>query len=165
MKRIYFVGAPTKDKGLEDFAYISNQCKNAEFYWFTYHINDQLINKYKKINFVTGLDDKNLKDYIKNKMDIFISCSHAEGFCLPIAEAMLLNKPVLSYALEEIQSVYADMIEYVPSFDMKIFNRKLQFLIDQNTKINSKKYINAKKYIEENYLPNIVSSRLLKHIL
>jgi glycosyltransferase involved in cell wall biosynthesis len=165
MKNIYFVGAPTQDKGLEDFAYISDNCKNVKLYWFTYNITDQLINKYKNINFIVGLDDNNLRNYIKNKMDIFISCSYAEGFCLPIAEAMLLEKPVLSYALEEVQSVYSNMIEYVTCFDKKEFTQKLELLITQNNKTTNKKYTKAKKYIEDNYLPDIVSSRLLKYIL
>ncbi|SRR5258706_14717740 len=165
MKNVYFVGAPTQDRGIEEFAYISSSCKSAKFYWFTYKISDEIIRKYKTINFIRGLDDKTLRSYIKDNMDIFISCSHAEGFCLPIAEAMLLEKPVLSYALEEVQSVYSDLIEYVTCFDRNEFIKKLLPLINANNQSRIKKYAKAKMYIQDNYLPDIVSSKLLAYII
>src|SRR5258708_3078415 len=91
----------------------------------TYSLFQYLLIKFKSIFFVKGLNDKKLKKMIMAKIDIFISCSHFEGFCLPVAEAMLLSKPVLCYALDEVKSEFGTNIEYVECFNIELFKVKL----------------------------------------
>lgn len=163
MKKIYFVGIPTKAKGIEDFNFIAEQITDVEFHWFCIKVDNATKEIYKKINFVTGLDDKQMKLKIKEEMEIFISCSHYEGFCLPIAEAILLEKPVFSYRLPEIESVYSNNIEYVECFDLNEYTYKVKKLILNSNCNNDKE--KARNYIINNYSPEIVANRLLKILL
>lgn len=163
MKKIYFVGTPTKGKGIEDFNLIAKQIIDAEFYWFCFEVNKSLKKKYHKIIFITDLVKEKLQYFIKKEMDLMVCCSHFEGFCLPIAEAMLLEKPVISYRLPEIESVYFDNIEYVECFDLNEYIDKLkEFILKNNYNKDKEK---ARNFIINNYSPEIVSQRLLKILL
>jgi len=163
MKNIYFVGIPIEAKGINDFNYIAEHVINAKFFWFSYKVDIDLRKKYKRINFIIGLDDDNLKAMITKEMDLLICCSHFEGFCLPIAEAILLGKPVFSYKLKEIESVYLNSINYVDCFDLNSYVDKInKFTLKDDSSNANKKHIN---YIINNYSPRIVSKRLLKILL
>ncbi len=96
MKKIYFVGAPTEVKGIEQFNKIAGLFPSDSFYWICYEINSPKKENYKNLIFLTGLSDIEMRNKIKS-MDMLICLSRFEGFCLPIAEAMLLKKPVISY--------------------------------------------------------------------
>lgn len=163
MRKIYFVGAPTKAKGIEDFSFIAEQIIDAEFYWFCFNVNDGIKEKHKRINFIIGLSDEQMKLKIKEEMGAFISCSHYEGFCLPIAEAILLEKPVFSYKLPEIESVYSDNIEYIKCFDLNEYTNKLKEFISKNSYNKDKE--KARRYIIDNYSPEVVADRLLNVLL
>lgn len=157
MKHIYFVGAPTTKKGIDDFHEIA-ATTDAQFYWFCFRIHKDLVKNYRHIHFVEGLDDADLKKYIVEKMDYFICCSHFEGFCLPVAEAMLLKKPVVSYDLAEIKSEFQDTIEYV--HDLTEFKSRIKRLVNKND--YGKDLNKAKQFIEKNYAPEVVAKRLLQ---
>ncbi len=161
MKHVYFVGAPTTEKGIDDFNEIASFVNTAKFYWFCFRIDTKLVKKYKYINFREGLSDEKLKKNIIDEMDYFICCSHFEGFCLPIAEAILLKKPVISYDLDEIKSEFQDNIEY--AHDLEEFKIHIQNIIEKNN--YSKDLNKSKRFIEKNYSPEVVSKRLLKIVL
>lgn len=163
MKKIYFVGLPIEAKGIKDFNFIAEQITGAEFYWFCFKNDKFKQKKYKRINFIVGLDDESLKTMIKKEMDLMICCSHFEGFCLPIAEAILLEKSVISYKLPEIETVYADNIEYVKCFVLNEYVHKLQEFILNNSYSKDKE--KAKNFIINNYSPEIVSKKLLKILI
>lgn len=162
MKNIYFLGKPTSAKGIEDFNYISKKIPEAKFHWFTFRAPKNLERKYKNITFIQGLEDAVLKKMIKNKMDIFISCSHFEGFCLPIAEAMLLKKPVISYDLEEVVNEFSDTILYVEQFDRMKFIEKLKEVL--HSKESIKNLDHAKEHVEKNFSPSVVTEKLLSFL-
>lgn len=160
MKNIYFVGAPTLAKGIEDFNYLAMSLPEFNFYWFTYKLKNSTKSNYKYIRFITGLEDHELKNRIIKDMDLFISCSYFEGFCLPIAEASLLGKPSISYKLEEVESEFGDTINYVKCFDKdeyKMAILKYSKSYPSRIKINT-----ARNFITNNYSPEIVSNRLLE---
>ena len=159
MKNIYFVGAPTEAKGIEDFNYLANQLKSFNFYWFTFNMNTDFKQKYNRINFIVGKNDQAMKELIKQKMDLFISCSHYEGFCLPIAEAILLEKPVISYDLEEVVSEFGNHINYVSQFKKEGFASKIQLLSQE--KNLKHKLMQAHQFIESNYSPDQVCDKLV----
>jgi glycosyltransferase involved in cell wall biosynthesis len=163
MKKIYFVGKPISTKGIEDFNYLADRILQAEFYFFCYKTENSIIKKYPKINFIIGLNDEEMKEKIKNEMDLMISCSRFEGFCLPIAEAMMLKKPVLSYKLDELKAVYLDNIEYIECFDIKKFEQRLDEII-KNDNYN-RDLDRARDFIIENYSPESVSKKLLNILL
>ncbi len=162
MKKIYFVGHPTTDKGIKDFNCLAEKIADTEFYWFCYKLDAHNRAEYKYIHFVVGLDDTQLKKVIQEEMDLMVCCSHFEGFCLPIAEAILQNKPVISYQLPEVCSAYADNIEYIDCFDLPKFIERLKNIILYN---NYKKDLDAAKiFVMNNYSPERVSDRLLSII-
>lgn len=163
MKKIYFIGVPTNTKGIKDFNFIAEHILGAEFYWFCFKIDQLEQKKYKKINFIAGLNDSNLKTTINKEMDLMICCSHFEGFCLPIAEAMLLKKPIISYRLPEIENTYHDNIEYVECFDLNRYVDKVKKFILNNDYNKDKK--KARDYIIHNYSPEIVARRILQIIM
>lgn len=158
----YFVGNPTTHKGIEDFNLIAKKIPKANFYWFCFKLNNEIKKSYPKINFLAGLKDLEMKNKIEKEMDVFICCSHFEGFCLPIAEAIWLGKPVISYSLRELIDVYKDNIEYVAPFETKRFIKKIQGIIINGK--NVKKIIKAKKFVIRNYSPEVVAQRLLNII-
>lgn len=162
-KNIYFVGAPTVAKGIEDFNFLAVNIPEAAFYWFSYHISKDVPLKFHNINFIQGLTDVQMKRKIQNSMDIFVCNSHFEGFCLPIAEAVLLRKPVVSYDLEEIRATYHNVIEYIPCFDLQQFAKRLQRLIVKNDYAVEKN--EAFQFVKAHYSPNMVVKKLLRVVL
>jgi glycosyltransferase involved in cell wall biosynthesis len=158
MKNIYFVGAPTVAKGISEFSRIAEQIEGACLYWYCYSISSDFKRRYPKVKFVTGLSDVELKKRIYRFMDLFVSCSHFEGFCLPIAEAMMEMKPVISYRLEEIESEFGNNIEYVPCFDFQ--NMKTKIIATLKSTPNKKKLFEAKKFVESTYSPQRVTNKL-----
>lgn len=160
MKKIYFVGIPSKAKGVEDFNFIAEHVPGAEFYWFCLEVDSFTKRKYHKINFVTGLNDQQMHLKIKKEMDLFVSCSHYEGFCLPIAEALLLKKPVISYALDEVRSSYSENIEYIDCFQLTRYIDRINEIILKNNYLKDKKEV--RKYVIKNYSPKVVVGKLLK---
>jgi glycosyltransferase involved in cell wall biosynthesis len=160
MTNIYFIGTASNVKGLDDFHWLATQLPALSFHWFSYKLDQGIVESYRNIIFHKSLDDAELYKTVKREMDIFISCSRFEGFCLPIAEAILLEKPAISYDLEEIKCTFNDHVEYVPCYDVHIYKKILTDLIKK--KINRKKILLAKRYVEENFSPEIVSTRFLR---
>lgn len=154
---------PTQAKGIEDFHKLATNTKEANFFWFCFKIDEETKEKYKEINFLVGLSNEELKTKIKEEMDLFINCSRYEGFSLPMAEAILLKKPVISYKLPEIERVYEDNIEYVECFNLEEYENKIKSFIFKNNYNKDKE--KAKKFILDNYSPEVVSQKLLKIIL
>lgn len=154
---------PTQAKGIEDFYKLATNIKEANFFWFCFKIDKETKEKYKEINFIIGLSNEELKTKVREEMDLFINCSHFEGFSLPIAEAILLEKAVISYKLPEIEQVYEDNIEYVKRFDLEEYENKIKGFISKNDYNRDKE--KAKKFILNNYSPEVVSKKLLKIIL
>lgn len=163
MKNIYFVGQPTEDKGIEEFGIMADKIRDAKFYWFCFDVSDSVKEKYKNISFVVGLNDKEMRSKIKKEMDLFVSCSHFEGFGLPTAEAILLDKPVLSYALEEVRSCYGDDVEYIGCFDLERYISRINTLVCGGNYMKNKE--KAKEHVIANYSPETVARRLLKALL
>lgn len=158
MKNFYFVGAPTIEKGIEDFNEIAKSLPQAKFTWYCFRVSPDFVKKYPHINFVKGLDDAQLKKDVTTRMDCFICCSHFEGFCLPVAEAMRMEKPVISYDLDEIRFEFQETIEYVHT--VSEFKKRLLSLTKKNYYTKDTKQ--GKIFIEKNYSPEVVSNRLLK---
>jgi len=161
MKKIYFVGLPVKEKGIEDFSYLAGKIKEAKFYWFCLKLDNSIKNKYKKINFLVGLNDREMKKKISD-MDLMACCSRFEGFCLPIAEAILLKKPVISYRLKEVESTYLNNIEYIKCFSLNKYVRGIKKVISNKGLCKDAK--KARMFVINNYSPEVVSQRLLKII-
>lgn len=160
MTKIYFVGAATLAKGIDDFNKLAGLVKDAEFYWFTYYVSKDVLTKYKNIKFIVGLSDQKLKKTISKDMDIFICCSGFEGFCLPLAEAMILKKPVITYPLSEIKQEFLNNVEYVNGVEQ--FRKRLVSIIGK--KDYKKDLTKAKKFVEMNFSPEKVSGRLLNNL-
>jgi len=55
------------------------------------------------------------------RANLFISTSQREGFCVPIAEALLAKLPVVAYDLPVYESVFGDVIMTVPRYDVNSF--------------------------------------------
>ena len=163
MKSIYFVGTPNREKGIDEFHQLALKFQEHRFFWFCFKLDDTVKNLYPKIEFLIGFESDEMKERIKQEMDIFVCCSHFEGFSLPIAEAILLKKPVITYALEEIVDVYEDHIEYVKPFQYDTISDRLQKLIDYG--IYQKDLDEARQYVLDNYSPDVVSQRLLNILL
>jgi len=162
MKRIYFVGAPTEAKGILEFDTLAGFFPKTSFNWFCYKATAEITSTYRKINFIVGLNDLEIRDKIKS-MDLLISCSKFEGFCLPIAEALLLNKPVISFDLDEIKSVFKNNIEYVESHNLEQFRKKIgEYISNQTYDIDIKK---AHEFIVEQFFPEKIKQRFLDVIL
>ena len=91
-------------------------------------------------------------------MDVFLSCSYFEGFCMPIAEAMLQEKPVIAYKLPELYSVYKKNIMYVKKGDTV----KTVKLLKNFKKLYKLDVKASKDYIVNNYSPEVILNNLLK---
>lgn len=154
---------PTRAKGIKDFYQLAARIRDAKFFWFCFKLDKETKERYKEINFLVGLSNEDMKKKIKEEMDLMINCSHFEGFSLPVAEAILLEKPVISYKLPEIQQVYENNIEYVKCFNLKEYASKIENIIFKNDYSKNKK--KAKNFILNNYSPQMVSQKLLKIIL
>lgn len=163
MKNIYFVGTPNKEKGIDEFHRLAVQLPEHKFFWFCFKFDESIKKIYPNIEFLVGFDSDIMKEKIKQEMDIFVCCSHFEGFSLPIAEAMLLRKPVLSYALEEIVDVYSDRIEYIQPFEFNVMSSRLGEILKDDT--YQRDLDKAYQYILDNYSPDRVSKKLLEIIL
>jgi len=163
MKNIYFVGTPNKEKGIEEFHKLALEFKEHHFFWFCFKLGEGIEKMYPRIEFLVGFDNEAMKERIKQDMDAFVCCSHFEGFSLPIAEAMMLRKPVLAYALDEVVDVYDDCIEYVQPFDFDRMIVKLREIIDNNA--YKKDLYKAEQYILDHYSPDKVTDKLLDIIL
>lgn len=157
--KIYFVGSPENVKGIDDFYKLSKDV-SAEFYWFCWKVDTEVKEKYPNLKFITGLDTPSLKEKIK-EMDIFVSFSRFEGFCLPIAEALINLKPVIAYKLPELEDVYKNHVFFVELHAYDIILNKVKNCMENYSfyKINSEI---SKKFILDNYSPENVTKKLLK---
>lgn len=161
LTKVYTVGIPCAAKGLDDFFELTTRIGNTQFYWFCYKIDDQLVQAYPSIEFITGKNDYEMHSIISEKMDVFVSCSHFEGFCLPVAEAIMNLKPAITYELEEIKSTYGPRIDYVKPFDLDDFERVLRLNINN---IDARRLSEAKLFIIKQFSAKSVTKRLLKSI-
>lgn len=165
MKKAYFVGLPSVAKGIDDFAWLAKQFRdNISFYWLTHNVSTEMKRKFKEICFVENLDDKALSLYIE-RMDIFVSCSHHEGFSLPTAEAILLEKYVFSYKLPEIYASFGDSIGlYIPPFHLEIYQKMLEEYLVGKVRRNQDTLDAGKRMIISKYSPDAVKQKLLQVI-
>lgn len=159
---IYFVGAPTFAKGIIDFEFLASSFTHWHFSWFCQQLPPGIKESYPHINFILNLNDHDLKEAIMSRMDIFISCSHFEGFCLPAAEAILAGKPVITYALEEVKIEFGTHFEYVPCFDLDEFMKTLEHMASSPP--NKYKISSAQNFITQMYSPANVAKRFFSII-
>jgi hypothetical protein len=159
---IFMVGLPTIEKGIDDYYYLASNMPEDKFYWFCNRIDKEVFEKYNdRIIFRIGLEREKMFSDIK-KMDIFCSCSYYESFCLPIGEAIIMDKPVIVYLAKEVKSVYDSFIQYVEYRDRNAMLEALREFKAGNYLGNRKK---AKHLIEENYTLEIISKKLLSVLL
>lgn len=161
----YFVGLPSEAKGIQDFAWLAKEFEGRiRFYWFTKYVSPELKSIYPHITFVVNLNDEQLVSHIQ-KMNIFVNCSHFEGFSLPTAEALFLEKCVLSYKLPEIHSSFGDYVtSYVKPFDLTVFKAVLIDYLDGTIGGDQIFLHHGKQMIIERYSPDVVLNRMLEVI-
>lgn len=159
---IYFVGRADKEKGVEEFSKLADELNDHTFYWYSYVVSAAIKSACKSVHFIEGLAGKELTKDIVGSKDLFVSCSHFEGFCLPVAEAMLLNIPVVAYKLPEIYDSFADNILYVNEGDVAQMEATVMGIIDKG--LDSAMLVKAKKFVLDNYSPEVVSSKLLRSL-
>lgn len=155
-KKIYFVGTPSQVKGIDEFNSLAKLISEADFFWFCFKLPEGLQSVYPNINFIAGLSDQQLRDKIENEMDVFVCCSHFEGFSVPIAEAMLLKKPVIAYKLEELVDIYGDHITFMSS-DLE----EAAKIILSVLKAKSSSLDESREMILSRYSPKSVSDKLI----
>lgn len=161
----YFVGLPSIAKGINDFSWLATKFKGRiKFHWLTKNVSPETRKMYPTITFVTGLDDDQLISQIQ-LMDIFVNCSHFEGFSLPTAEALYLEKVTFSYKLPEIYAAFGDNIHsYVDPFDMVAYRENLEKYLDTNLNSLRMKLKRGKEMVLAQYSPDTICDRLLLYI-
>ncbi|WXG42735.1 MAG: glycosyltransferase family 4 protein [Promethearchaeati archaeon SRVP18_Atabeyarchaeia-1] len=75
-------------------------------------------------HFLGSVSDKRKEQLLKG-CDVLISTSEFEGFGLTIGEAFLKGKPVVTYRIPSIVSVYGDAVVYAKVGDINDFSDKL----------------------------------------
>ena len=80
--------------------------------------------RYPYINFA-GFVDEAEKWRTLAEAEVFISTSEREGFGTTIAQALLMETPVITYDLPVHRSVFGETIIYVPCFGIQSFSETL----------------------------------------
>jgi glycosyltransferase involved in cell wall biosynthesis len=78
----------------------------------------------KGVHLLGSVTDKE-KERLINMCDLLISTSEFEGFGLTIGEAFLEGKPVVTYRIPSIISVYGDAVVYAKVGDIDDFSDKV----------------------------------------
>jgi glycosyltransferase involved in cell wall biosynthesis len=161
----YFVGLPSNAKGIHDFAWLAKEFEGRiKFHWITKCVSPELKSLFPYITFVVDLNDDQLVSYIQ-RMDIFLNCSHFEGFSLPTAEAIFLEKCAFSYKLPEIYSSFGDHVtSYIKPFDLTLYKTVLTDYLGGT--IGREQYLlqRGKQMIIERYSPDVVLNKMLEVI-
>jgi glycosyltransferase involved in cell wall biosynthesis len=79
---------------------------------------------------VAGYANRSLAPELYRAADVFVYPSLAEGFGLPVAEAMACGTPVVASDIEALREVGGDAVIYVPPRDAAAFAREVERVLD-----------------------------------
>lgn len=109
-----------------------------------------------------GYINEKEKDELLAKCSCFLFPSRAEGFGIPIVEAMAYHKPIIATKLSIYQELFGDSIEYIP------FHEETEFVTCLCEKMESyKKDVDLEKYsnIVYQYSAKNLSDNMYKFIV
>ena len=157
--KAYMVGLPSQNKGIEDFYYLATNITNIDFFWFCGAVDPETVARYgDKINFQVGL----ARDEIFRKiadMQIHCNCSYYESFSLPIAEALILRKPVITYNIDEVHKAFKETIQYVPYRNKASFLKIVESFRDTGGYSGNPKM--GYELVQSEYSPAVVAKKLM----
>ncbi len=162
-KKVYMIGLPTKEKGIEDYHYLASKLSAFSFYWYCNNVAVDTLEKYGRcIKFRVGLNRITMFEEI-SQMDLFCGCSHYENFPLTVGEDMAMGIPVIIYKLNEVEKVYKNTIQYVEYLDREQMLINVRNYLENNVYLGNRE--KAKKLIEENYSPEKVATKVMESLL
>jgi glycosyltransferase involved in cell wall biosynthesis len=110
------------------------------------------------VHILGSVTDKK-KDRLINSCDVLISTSEFEGFGLTIGEAFLKGKPVVTYRIPSIVSVYGDAVVYAKLGDINDLSNKVQKVLTDE-KYRRKKSTQGREKVLREYSTETVASRI-----
>ena len=124
-----------------------------------------LLEKYKEnkyVNFIGFVSEKQKQILLKN-CDIFALTSEMEGFCIPVAEALIYQKPVVVYDLPVFRDEYGLFLNYVPPFDTRYFVKVIKRTYNE---LNATLMLRERiaNIVQDRYSPERIKKNL-NHIL
>lgn len=147
------VGRVMYQKGYDFAVMVASELKkrNFKFKWYCLgdgmcmgQINDLITKKHLKSDFIMLGRKDNPYPYIK-AADLYVQTSRHEGFGLAIAEALILEKVVLSTDIECVREQIDNGVNgFVEQMDVKAFADKIIYILSGNNVISDIKQ-NVKK--------------------
>jgi alpha-maltose-1-phosphate synthase len=128
---------------------------------------------WEKIRYFSGEFSREFIRNLMNVCDVYAACSRSEGFGLPLVEAQLCGKPVITMKATSTQEVVEDgvgglicqsiMTSAGPRADVKNLSEVLRkILIDEE--LRNAMGNRARQWAENKFAPTKIASQLLNHI-
>lgn len=105
-----------------------------------------------------GYADEDLKDKLLAECSCFVFPSRAEGFGIPVVEALIYGKPVLASKLSIFDEIVGDVVEYVECSEDEAIEKWAQNMLQ----MDEKKYIVP---YENPYSAEILGEELYKFFM
>ncbi len=141
---ILYVGVLNKRKNVDGlikaFNIVQNKLKNLKLVIIASYAgygSEKVIDSIEKnkdeIVFIKGISDSELV-YFYNSAKLFVFPSFAEGFGLPVLEAMACGTPVITSSTSALTEVCGDAVEYINPHDVDDIAQKILNLIEDDKK-------------------------------